>query len=82
MAAWLNSKSTDTQERKRVGKVAQQNFKQFKEALNKEHTLLFRKDLGFLLYQVGERLFQEHKESAGIPNIMARTAAAGSFFLK
>ena len=52
---------TDTQERKRVGKVAQQNLKQFKEALDKEHTLLFRKDLGFLLYQVGERLFQEHK---------------------
>ena len=34
-------KCADTQERKCVGKVAEQNFKQFEEALNKEHAFLF-----------------------------------------
>ena len=34
-------KCADTQERKCVGKVAEQNLKQFEEALNKEHAFLF-----------------------------------------
>ena len=55
-------KSADTHEGECIGKVAQDNLKQFKDTLYDKHAFFFWHNLGFFLCQVCKRLFEENKK--------------------
>ena len=54
--------SAYSDERKRVGEVAEQYLKQFEKSLDHKHAFACRHDLCFLFQNMGKRLLEEHDE--------------------